>query len=69
MISNMDSKETVVLFLNIENCHRLKIIDVEDLKCINYEIHTEEDLNPFKINREYENWQDKIALQLNGEPH
>jgi hypothetical protein len=53
------------LFLNIENCHKLKIIDVEDLKCINYEINTQEDLNPFKINREYENWQDKIALQLN----
>jgi len=52
------------VFKDIKNCQKLISINLEALKCMNYEINTEEDLNPLKIVREYEHWKNKISLEI-----
>jgi hypothetical protein len=52
------------VFKDIKNCQKLITMNSESLKCMNYEINTEEDLNPLKIVREYEHWKNKISLEI-----
>jgi hypothetical protein len=54
------------VFKDLKNCQKLISINLESLKCLNYEINTEEDLNHFKIVKEYDHWKNKISNEING---
>lgn len=53
------------LFLDITNCRKLFLLNIEGLKCLNYKIQTEDDLSNLKLVLQYENWKNKIGQEIN----
>ena len=54
------------LFTDINNCKKLYELSIERIRCVNYQINSEEDLNVFKLQSEYEHWENKMDKKING---